>query len=258
MVNHKTRARFVASGIFLLTVLCGHAQNNGLLQQIDLDDNYRIIQLTDSVKAAELGIQNRSFLIRPIRFRETVPLKSNGVFALDHFSYSRYFNDSIGTGYNNGSFFQATGWQERLSLGLHAQFGNLEINLQPELVLAQNHVPTDIHPSYSQGNFFSRYYFMNINVIDLPRRFGTQSITKFFPGQSRMVYHFGNMSAGISSENIWWGPGIRNSLLMTNQAPGFMHFTFQTENPLKQKWEVLKGILFSGDWILLVLSQQKT
>jgi hypothetical protein len=246
MVTDKRYARFLISGMLLFAGLYGKAQNNGLLQPIDLADNYRIYQLTDSVKAAELGVQNRSFLIRPLYFRQPAPPKSVGVFSLDNVSYSRYYNDSLGTGYNNGSFFQATGWQDRLSMGISAHFGDLEISLQPEIVFAQNHAQAGIYSQYSEPNFFSRFYFMNINVIDLPSRFGTSSITKFFPGQSRMVYHFGDLSAGISSENIWWGPGTRNSLLMTNQAPGFLHFTFQTDKPISTKIGSFEGHFIFG------------
>jgi len=38
---------------------------------------------------------------------------------------------------------------------------------------------------------------------------------------------------GISSENLWWGPGRFNSLVMTNHAPGFIHYTFHSTRPLK-------------------------
>jgi hypothetical protein len=247
MVKYKSYMRFVISGFFLLACVHGKAQNNGLLQQIDLADNYRIYQLTDSAKAAELGVLNHSFMIRPLRLRENIPAANKlGVFSLDHFSYSRYYNDSIGAGYNNGSFFQATGWQERLSLGLSVNFSNIEISLQPELVIAQNHEQAGIIPSYWEPNFFSRFYFMNINVIDLPSRFGTKPITKFFPGQSHILYHFDDFSAGISSENIWWGPGIRNSLVMTNNAPGFLHFTLQTDKPIATKIGSFEGQFIFG------------
>jgi hypothetical protein len=37
---------------------------------------------------------------------------------------------------------------------------------------------------------------------------------------------------GISSENLWWGPGIRNSLMMSNSAPGFNYFTLNTVRPV--------------------------
>ena len=38
---------------------------------------------------------------------------------------------------------------------------------------------------------------------------------------------------GISNENLWWGPSIRNSIMMSNHAQGFKHITFNTINQLK-------------------------
>jgi hypothetical protein len=46
---------------------------------------------------------------------------------------------------------------------------------------------------------------------------------KAFWGQSSIRLTFGPASIGLSNENIWWGPGIRNSLIMSNNAPGFKH-----------------------------------
>ena len=59
------------------------------------------------------------------------------------------------------------------------------------------------------------------------------------------------MSLGVSNENIWWGPSIRNSIMMSNHARGFKHITFNTTKPLKTKignfeWQVLSGRLESS------------
>lgn len=216
----------------LLINICQFAigQNNGLLQRNDLVDTLRFYQLTDSIKRDQLGIANQSFTIRPFGAPSS-RVKGNYI-ALNNVLYSRNFNDSVPTGYNNESFYQATGWQDRLSVGVSAKWGLLEIDLQPEWVFAQNK-PTALIPSqFTDANFFSRYYFMNINVIDLPSRFGTSSLARFFPGQSSIKIRYNEFSAGVSTENIWWGPGTRNSLVMTNQAPGFPHLSLQTEEPV--------------------------
>ncbi|RYG43880.1 MAG: hypothetical protein EOO01_20530, partial [Chitinophagaceae bacterium] len=56
------------------------------------------------------------------------------------------------------------------------------------------------------------------------------------------------LSLGVSTENLWWGPGIRNSLLMSNNAPGFAHITFNTTAPIKTcigsfEWQIISGQL---------------
>jgi hypothetical protein len=39
------------------------------------------------------------------------------------------------------------------------------------------------------------------------------------------------VAAGVSSENLWLGPGLRNAILLTNNAPGFPHAFLGTSQP---------------------------
>ena len=52
------------------------------------------------------------------------------------------------------------------------------------------------------------------------------------PGQSSIRYDLGALTAGISTENMWWGPGIYNSMLMSNNAPGFLHYSINSNRPI--------------------------
>ena len=40
------------------------------------------------------------------------------------------------------------------------------------------------------------------------------------------------VGAGLSTENLWLGPGLRNSILLTNNAPGFPHLFLGTSKPV--------------------------
>ena len=58
---------------------------------------------------------------------------------------------------------------------------------------------------------------------------------------------------GFSNENIWWGPSIRNSIMMSNHATGFKHLTFNTSSPIDTKigsfeWQVISGRLESSTY----------
>ena len=44
---------------------------------------------------------------------------------------------------------------------------------------------------------------------------------------------FGLLSLGLSAQNLWLGPGQFSSLLMSNNAAGFNHFSISTNRPLK-------------------------
>lgn len=54
-------------------------------------------------------------------------------------------------------------------------------------------------------------------------------------GQSALRFHVNKFPVGISisTENLWWGPGVFNSLMMSNNAPGFEHISLHTRRPLK-------------------------
>ncbi|HEX8356989.1 MAG TPA: capsule assembly Wzi family protein, partial [Segetibacter sp.] len=84
------------------------------------------------------------------------------------------------------------------------------------------------------------------NTIDNPERFGNSAFIKMFPGQSSIRINFKKLSVGASTENLWWGPGVRNSLLMSNNAPGFPHLTFNTSAPLCSPIGSFEGQLVSG------------
>ncbi|WP_404877454.1 capsule assembly Wzi family protein, partial [Klebsiella pneumoniae] len=71
------------------------------------------------------------------------------------------------------------------------------------------------------------------------------------------------LSVGISSENLWWGPGIYNSLLMSNNAPGFWHLTFNSRKPLKTpigdfEWQLIGGKLVEDTSALLEIKNLTT
>ena len=47
--------------------------------------------------------------------------------------------------------------------------------------------------------------------------------------------NLGPLSFGISSENIFWGPGKFSGLAMTENAPGMNHFTIESNKPIETR-----------------------
>src|SRR5690606_24404975 len=68
--------------------------------------------------------------------------------------------------------------------------------------------------------------------MDLPQRFGESARVLVDPGQSSLTVETGAVAFGVATENVWWGPGIRNALLMGAQAPGIPHLFAGTATPL--------------------------
>ena len=141
-------------------------------------------------------------------------------------NFSKY-NSHHPYGWNDGALIPAKGIQSLLSSGIFSEIGPLAIQLKPEYLYASN----------------TRYEFTD--------RFGSASVgvyQRFFWGQSSIRLNAGSVSAGISSENLWWGPGKYSSLMMSNNAPGFMHYTFNSRRPIKTQvgifeWQVIGGRL---------------
>ena len=123
--------------------------------------------------------------------------------------------------------------QQRVQISVAARWKKLYIQLAPEFVKAENLPPTSYKLDPVYANLLPFYYNLVNNNIDLYDRIGTEPFNKFLPGQSSIRYQSSHVSVGISTENLWWGPGIRNSLVLSNHAKSFPHLTLNSVKPLK-------------------------
>jgi hypothetical protein len=142
------------------------------------------------------------------------------------------------------------GHQYRISAGIFAKIGILNIQFKPEFVRAANkQFSTFPIIWYNTNNQrLVQSFFDLVNGIDAPERFGRVPINKFYPGQSKITLSYKGFEAGVSTENLWWGPSIRNSIMMSNSAPGFLHWTFNSSRPVKTpvgsfEWQLIGGKL---------------
>jgi hypothetical protein len=122
------------------------------------------------------------------------------------------FNSHHPYGWNDGGMIPAKGYQTMLSAGGYAEWGPLRVQVAPEFVFAAN-------PAYSM----STEYGSNSGV----------SFRKIYGGQSAISLSAGALSVSVSTENLWWGPGRYSSLLMSNNAPGFLHAGLHTRRPVR-------------------------
>ncbi|MEI6264156.1 MAG: capsule assembly Wzi family protein [Sphingobacteriia bacterium] len=142
-------------------------------------------------------------------------------------SITTKFNSHHPYGWNDAGMIMAKGLQTMTSAGIYAELGPLSVQLQPEHYYAAN-------PKYPITND----YGSSSNLV----------LNKLYLGQSAVRLNFGALSLGVSSENLWWGPGQFSSLLMSNNAPGFQHVTFNSRRPVKTvigsfEWQLVLGKL---------------
>ena len=189
-----------------------------------------------------------SYTLRPISIDliDSTQTKSNGKVNIKvlPITLTQQYNTFAPYGWNDGSMIPAKGYQSLLTAGLYAEYGILSIQLKPENVYAAN--PSfDILPLTESNSvrLINAYY---LNHTDLPAPFGDKPYSKLNWGQSNIKLNINKFSVGLSTENLWWGPGNRNSLLMSNTATGFLHFTLNTRQPVQTFIGSFEGQIISG------------
>jgi hypothetical protein len=138
-------------------------------------------------------------------------------------------NSRYPSGSNDGLLWAGRGLSTRLTGGVAARWGWLSAALTPELAWQQNQL-FEIVPNGRTGDlrFGSPWYG---DAIDLPQRFGAGPFASFGPGQSYVRADAFNVGLGFTTENLWLGPGIRNSLLLSDTAPGVPRAFLGTSRP---------------------------
>jgi hypothetical protein len=243
---------------FTIALLLGLTSNTksqtlplGLLDNVE--DRFRRKQLlgTDS--------SGGSFMIRPIalpkgsEFAKKVFENQSGSIALYALPIvlQQQYNSHHPYGMNDNSMVQSKGYQSMVSGGVFAKIGPLSIQLRPEYVYASNDAFDGPERISNDIKFQESYARLVYNKIDNPSQFGTGSYTEGSWGQSSIRLNFDPVSFGLSSENLWWGPGVKNSLIMTNNASGFKHLTLNTTRPVdvyigKIETQIIAGRLESS------------
>lgn len=148
-------------------------------------------------------------------------------------------------GFNDGAMVPAKGYQTMISAGIYAKYGPLSVQLRPEYVYAQNSDYVTLSEAGNGVEFINAYRNF-VGRIDQPERFGKGSYSKLGWGQSSVRLSFDPVSVGLSNENLWWGPGTRGSLLMSNNADGFKHLTLNTTRPVNTPIGSFEGQLIAG------------
>ena len=134
-------------------------------------------------------------------------------------------------GWNDYGLIPNPGVQTYLSGGIHVRYSILNFTFRPEMVLSQNSGFQTSLRNMTESEIRSRYILWNAG--DNPERFGSGAHFSPWWGQSKLTIQYGAFETGISTQNIWWGPGQWNALTFSNNAQGFPHLTFNTSKPAK-------------------------
>ena len=147
------------------------------------------------------------------------------------------YNSHHDHGWQDGPMVPNRGAQVFASGGVHLKLTKfVEAQFAPELVYAQNRaVPNGWNPPVRNP------------ASDRPERFGTEAYQRNFLGQSYLRANLGSISAGVSSENVSWGPGPYTGLIQGNNAPGIPHLDIHTNKPIKTAIGSFEMMVIAGN-----------
>ena len=229
-----------------------HLRTSQLLGNFNSDISFTIRPLDIS----EFGIKINKEILDTENYAPTILnfFNENGKIKILPIDYNIEYNSHHPYNRNNGSMVPNRGYQHVLSGGIYIKIGPLSIQLKPEHLYSEN---KDFEgfgegPNGHYSAIWAKRYRL-WNMIDMPERFGEKSLNETLVGQSSIRLNYKGISLGISNENIWWGPAIRNSIMMSNHARGFKHISFNTTKPLTTKlgnfeWQVISGRLESSNF----------
>lgn len=136
------------------------------------------------------------------------------------------YNGGYPSSRNDGALWAGRGVSTLLTAGARVRWRFLTVTAAPSFTYSQNRAFSLAPPAYTADR--SAYAYPWTPHIDLPQRFGDGPLSRMDWGQSGVRLDFGPVTAGVTSENMWWGPAVENPLLMSNTAAGFPHADFGT------------------------------
>ncbi len=147
------------------------------------------------------------------------------------------YNSALPSQANDGALWAGRGANVLVRGGVAFTAGPITAVLAPEISHSANRgfqsTPTGPTGQFPSTGPFQSPFFLAPYSADLPIRFGDQSYTLIVPGQSALYATTGAVAYGVSTENLWWGPGARNALLLSSAGEGFPHAFVRTARPLR-------------------------
>jgi hypothetical protein len=159
-------------------------------------------------------------------------------------------NSALPHSLNDGPLWAGRGLNVAVSGGAAARLNRGALTLTgqvaPTFTWSQNR-PFQIYPYHTaeRSTFASPLFPVGVSA-DLPLRFGSLPLSILHPGESHVTLEGPAIAAGFSTQQQWWGPGIRNALVISSNAPGIPHFFIRTARPFVSRLGVLEARLIAG------------
>lgn len=139
------------------------------------------------------------------------------------------YNSAYPRDINNGHLWAGKSVSSALTGGARVRFGPFSAALAPLATYSSN---SEFETQAARPDL-SPYANLWTSGIDLPQRFGAESVQEIYPGDSYVRLDAYGFTAGISTERLWWGPMRVFPLMLGSTAGGFEHLFAGTSRPIE-------------------------
>lgn len=240
----------VPSGLLRGFPLADASDVNGVAE-----DLWRLMQLRGASTDGAL-LRTTSSMMAPLSPQVWGPswLPFRWAAVLPSVEYTR--NSAVPFSMGDGSLWAGRGANVAVRGGIRLETSRFQLVLVPQL----NHEANLSLPFYDNLNsglpytlppyrsVYSTLWNIFPNGADIPFRFGNRSRTYGDAGQSSASFRAGPVTVGASTENEWWGPGIQNALILSDNAAGVPRIFVRSNRPLVTSIGSLEFSTFLG-WL---------
>lgn len=151
---------------------------------------------------------------------------------------------------NDGALWAGRGVNLAVSGGVAGRVTAGGVTVQGTLmpvVTRSGNRPFQVIPGAGEGRSgFSSPWHAGSESADLPLRFGTNAFTALDPGETGVRVSGRGVAGGVGWMSRWWGPGIRNALVLGNNAGSIPQVHVGTDAPLRMRAGELSALLMAG------------
>ena len=221
-------------------------------------DRARLAELTGETAA-------RDTLREPVLLRFAMPSAPSGSVA--RISLVRphgwlTWNSALPYTINDGAMWAGRGLNASIAGGVGATLplrqATVRLVLAPGLHFSEN-APFQTFASTAGGSAYANPFHDRPGFqLDLPHRFGDRYLLRVDPGFSSASVAWPRVTGGVTTANEWWGPGIRNAIVMSSNAAGIPRLFVRNTHPVRTRAGSLEAQLITGTLTQSLFSRSDT
>lgn len=201
-----------------------------------LDDYYRFEEISGLKPYTLSNFTTEELVTEEFNYWDSFSFNKN---ILENKDYAIYitmpqffmsYNHDYAYGGSDRVAFQGKGFNLSMITGIKYISETISIKLNPEIFLSQNSDFDIVETTYSSG--YGDYW----TIFDNLQRYGDDPFYLLSLGQSVIRVNLFNLSLGIGTENITTSFNKKNSFLLSDNANGFPHIDFGTDEDISIKY----------------------